>query len=102
MEGYRGYLHTENSHVLNKDGIGTNFIQLTYHGLSFVQLAIVEYRVHRNVDLYGKLMCILTQLPDIINAVTHRCSGTKTGSTDVYSISTMVYGSHAALQILGR
>ena len=91
----------ENTHILQQECIHSNTVQLANHLQRILHLIFIDDGIHRHVNLGTKLMGIITEFLDILERVTGSGAGSKTGSTNIHCIGTMVDSSNSTLQILG-
>ena len=94
--------HLQHGHILHEDGIDTSsreFVEQLTGGLQFV---VIDDGVDSNIHLGSELMGILAELTDVVNTIACCHTGTKLLGTNIDSISAMINGRDAALQILGR
>ena len=100
LEGFAIH-ELQQAHILNQYSIDTNLGQLVNKAMNLRKFIVVNYSIERYIYLSIKLMSVIAQLTNIIDAITHGCSGSKFGSSNIYSIGTMINGSDATSQILG-
>ena len=101
MKGYRRQVQLQDTHILNQNGIHTRLVELVYQLPGSLQLVIIDNGIDGYENLHRKLVGILTKPADVVKAIARRSPGTEARRPDIYRISTMVDGSHAALQVLG-
>ena len=92
----------EKTHVLNEDSIYPCLCQLTYERTSCFHLRIINDGIDSNINAGTILMGILAQLTNIVDTIANSSTSSKTGSSNLDSIGTMVDCSYATLKILGR
>jgi hypothetical protein len=91
----------QQTHILHQYRIDTYLGQLVNEVMNLIELVVVNDSVERDVDLCTKLVCIIAELADVIDAVSHRSARSEFGCSDIYGIGTMIDGSNTASQILG-
>ena len=77
-------------------------MQLRYQLLGSLQFVVIDNGINGDIDLGRELMGIAAQLANVVDTIACCCTGAKLLSTNIDGISTMINGSNAALQILGR
>ncbi len=97
----KGREQRQNAHVLHEDGVDACFLQVTQKLAGGIELSIVKDGVNSDVDTHSVRMGILAKLADVIGTVANSSASSELAGTDVHGISSMIYGSHSALQILG-
>ena len=103
MNGESQFLsHLTHAHILHQDSINMRLGQLLKQQAGISQFIVIDNGVHRDIDACTILMSILTERADIVHTITHGSTRTKTRGADIHGIGTMVNGSNATLQVLGR
>lgn len=92
----------EQTHVLDKDGINTDVVEVSNKTQRILHLIVIDEGVDSDVDGGAKLVGIGTELGNVVKTIASSLSCTKTGCANIDGVSTMVYCSHSTSQILGR
>ena len=100
MKG-QSWIHCQDSHVLNQNGINACISQVGQELASGRQLIVVENGVDGNVDLGLKLVGIETELANVGYAVACGSPRPKAVSPNVDCVCTVVNGRNSTLQIAG-
>ena len=101
MERDRGQGHPQDTHVLHEDGVHPDIVKLADELLCRLQLVVIKNRIHRDIDPHPIRTGIVTQLPDILHAITRSRPCAKTPCPDIDSISAMVDRRHSTSEVLG-
>lgn len=101
MESYGGEIHAKNLHVLHEDGIDTGLIELPDETFGLGEFVGMQEGVDCDKDFHGIAVGIVAELTNVIDRVTGSDTSTKTRSSDIDSIGTMINGCDTTLQILG-
>src|SRR5574344_359224 len=94
--------HIQYPHILYEYSINTSIRQVVNQLASCIQFIIIDNRVDRHIHFSGKLMGITAEFLNISYGVTGSSPGAEVISTYIDSICTMINGSLATFQILGR
>ena len=97
-----GATDRKNAHVLHEDGIHAGVGQAVDQLLRSLHLIVVDNGVDRYIHLGPKPMGITAQLTNIVHRIAGSHTGTEALCSDVDGIGSMLDGSYAAFQILGR
>ena len=92
----------QHRHVLNEEGIYTCIPQVEKQPARILQFVVVENGIDRDIDLNPKWMGIAAQPTDVFDTIASRRPGSKTRSSYIYGICTMVDSRDATFKILCR
>ena len=102
MQGYGRQLHLEQRHILHDESIDACVVQIPYQATCIIELVITKYGVERHIDAHSERAGILAQACNIVDTVARSYPRAKTRRTYIDSVSTMVDGRNAALEVLCR